>query len=61
MIELTEEQRQQLENGKAVENGWDEPGMDAYDRYGADRAIGWYLTESIVQCPCVEGLCKDIY
>ncbi len=83
MIELTEEQRHQLENGKAVdvtdaqtaqcyvvlkkdiydrvrrliyddsdwsdeemrlqlarsakENGWDEPGMDAYDRYDEER------------------------
>jgi hypothetical protein len=83
MIELTEEQRQQLESGQAVdvsdpkttqnfvilrkdvyervrhllfddsdwtndelrlmlarsakENGWDEPGMDAYDRYDEER------------------------
>jgi hypothetical protein len=83
MIELTEQQRQQLESGKAVDvtdpqtaqryvllrkdvyervrqllyddsdwsedelrlqlarsaeiNGWDEPGMDAYDRYDEER------------------------
>ena len=83
MIELTQEQRQELDNGKAVDvtdpetaqpyvilrkelyervrsllcddsewtdedmrallaksseaNGWDEPGMDAYDRYDEER------------------------
>jgi hypothetical protein len=84
MIDLTDEQRQQLEGGKAIEvadpqtarlyvmlrkdvyerahallfddsewtedelrlqlarsakeNGWDEPGMDAYDRYDEERS-----------------------
>jgi hypothetical protein len=83
MIEITEEQRRQLDNGKAIDitdpqtathyvvlrkdiyervqrllyddsewtndelrlqlarsandNGWDEPGMDAYDRYDEER------------------------
>ena len=66
MIELTDEQRQQLDSGKAIdvtdsqtaqlyvilrkddelrhhlarstkENGWEEPGMDDYDRYDEVR------------------------